>query len=578
MPEHLIEDIVSHLKHVSLFRSLPDDELDALAAMFKLRVFEENYILYEEGDEPRYFYLVYSGEVELYRGGLEDEDEEDDYPKEVVSLKHTDDFFGEFEILKDSLRYFTARTTEASTILVIPADQFADLIDASESIHTHIVLADQAYQPKYRKRLQQFLEPKEEVSLVMGKHWSWLFFRGGPALVIGAILLGTAGWLYWWVIPLPWYVMILPVVVLCVAVWTFLWFDYNDDIYAVTNRRVIAAERIAIINDQRIEAPLHMIRAIQVKQTFIEKALDYGDVTIQTFTGAIVFRDVASPNATIDFIREMQERAQIERKIDDEQTLQKRVREGIGWEVPPEAEAQKPKEAVPQAPPPAPRRRLGFLSFLGRFLPRFYEEHKDEVIIRKHWLILTWELGISLLGFPVLVICGAALFFFFEGQLFNIFCSGIAFAGALLTGWTWYQYEDWRNDIYSISPSKVVDAEKSPLGLRSQQRVAPIDSILNVRYSRPNLFANLFNYGTITIQTGGDTGELTFNWVRDPVTVQQLIFRYMEEHRLRQEKQRQNQIGDDIVKWLRAYTDVAEIDKPIPFERTDDDSEDYSAG
>ncbi len=576
MPENLIEDIVSHLRHVSLFRSLPEDELIDLATMFRLRTFDENHILYEEGDEPRYFYLVYSGEIELYRGGLE-EDEEDEYPKEVVSIKHTDDFFGEFEIHKDTLRYFTARTTEPSTVLVIPADQFADLIDESESIYTHIVLADQAYQPKYRKRLQQFLEPKEEVSVVLGKHWSWLLFRGGPALAIGLILMGTAGWLYWWIIPLPWYIMLLPVALLCAAVWAFLWLDYNDDIYAVTNRRVIAAERIALINDQRIEAPLHMIRAIQVKQTFIEKALGYGDVTIQTFTGAIIFRDVPAPNATIDFIREMQERAQIDRKIDDEQTLQRRVREGIGWEVDDDKEApqQKEPEQVPLPPPP---RRRGFLSFLGKFLPRFYEEHQDEIIIRKHWLVLTWDLGISLLGFPTLLILGLLPIFGIGAEIFNLICGVLTFLAALLIGWTWFQYEDWRNDIYSISPTKVVDAEKSPLGLRSQQRVAPIDSILNVRYSRPNLFANLFNYGTITIQTGGDTGELTFNWVRDPVNVQQLIFRYMEEHRLRQEKQRQNQMGDDIVKWLRAYTDVANIENPIPFQVTNDDSENNPTG
>ena len=94
--------------------------------------------------------------------------------------------------------------------------------------------------------------------------------------------------------------------------------DWHDDSYVVTSKRVISDERLALLYTERAEAPLHAVRAVQVSQDPLEKALGYGDVVIQTFTGTITFPDVPDPYSIVNLISEHMERAQHFRQLEEE--------------------------------------------------------------------------------------------------------------------------------------------------------------------------------------------------------------------------------------------------------------------
>ena len=55
-------------------------------------------------------------------------------------------------------------------------------------------------------------------------------------------------------------------------------------------------------------------------------------------------------------------------------------------------------------------------------------------------------------------------------------------------------------------------------------------------YVKNGLFANLFNYGSITIQTAGEADNFVWNGMPDPVRAQAIVRQAVETH-LQQEAQ-----------------------------------------
>jgi len=88
--------------------------------------------------------------------------------------------------------------------------------------------------------------------------------------------------------------------------------------------------------------------------------------------------------------------------------------------------------------------------------------------------------------------------------------------------WWVYQYVDWTNDIFQVSPDQIVDIDKTPFGTE-ERRAAPLENILSTEYQRIGFLGNIFNFGTVYIVVGGS--KLEFQDVADPATVQSDIDR-----------------------------------------------------
>jgi uncharacterized membrane protein YdbT with pleckstrin-like domain len=314
-----------------------------------------------------------------------------------------------------------------------------------------------------------------------------------------------------------------------------------------------------IIHKTRAEAPLKRVRSVEVSQGTIAQIFGYGNVVIQAFAGQVVFRNVANPSTVRELILERSTRARNEARIVDQQAISETIRSGLGWHPleqgrsGADSEQHELQSASERAAEAAKR----------YFLPRFREQHGTAVTWRKHPLRLVRRLCGSMLGIVFMsfvVVAGPGSYPIFAGSL--PWAGFIVLGYGLFAFWAWYQFEDWRADVYTLNSERLIDAEKKPLLGRLTQRSAPIESVLNVSYARPGIIANIFNYGTVTIETGGETGRLTFEWVGNPLSVQQEIFlrleQYFEQREGEEAQQRQREIAD----WLTAYADVTQPSKP----------------
>ena len=113
-----------------------------------------------------------------------------------------------------------------------------------------------------------------------------------------------------------------------------------------------------------------------------------------------------------------------------------------------------------------------------------------------------------------------------------------------------YQYADWRNDIFQLTPNQVVDLDRKPFG-RESRRAAPLENILSIEYERRGIFPMLFNFGTVYITVGNT--QLTFNEVYQPSIVQQDIFARMGKHAEEKEIRQTTQERERIAQWFKVF-------------------------
>lgn len=110
MPD--VNEIVSFLSKVPLFRGLKERQLERLAKRFVTREYDagEAIVVQDQGGEG--FFIVVSGHAEAIR-------QRADGSQVVVNTFGPTDFFGELALLDDGLRTASVMTTEPAECLVL---------------------------------------------------------------------------------------------------------------------------------------------------------------------------------------------------------------------------------------------------------------------------------------------------------------------------------------------------------------------------------------------------------------------------------------------------------------------------
>ncbi len=119
-----------------------------------------------------------------------------------------------------------------------------------------------------------------------------------------------------------------------------------------------------------------------------------------------------------------------------------------------------------------------------------------------------------------------------------------------ILGWLWYEYTDWKNDIFMVTPDEIFDIDRKPFG-SEERRAAQVESILSTSYKRDGIIAYAFNYGTVHVSVGGT--QLDFENVVDPASVQADINR---RRMIRIAQKNENAGKDDrerFATWIAAY-------------------------
>jgi CRP-like cAMP-binding protein len=326
------------------------------------------------------------------------------------------------------------------------------------------------------------------------------------------------------------------------GIWQAL--DWRNDYYIVTDRRVVWLEKVIGLYDNRQESPLRMILSVAINSGLLGRQLGYGDVEVRTYTGAITLRDTPHPEAFAATIEALGRRLHRSSLQADRQTiheaLEQRLVSGQPVVEPPSYRPAEREEPRAQAHPGLDR-----WSFEARF------EEGGVITYRKHLAVLIGRLLLPTLlllatfGLTAAAQTGARALA--ASGLFYLLV-GVSTAAAVL--WWLYEFADWANDLYQITPTHIVAVHKKPLG-RESRKVAPLENILGTEVDRRGPIGMMLNFGDVVANVGASSFH--FEGVLNPSAAQQDIVRAQEalvDRRMQSDRKRRQ---DEMVEWLAAY-------------------------
>ncbi len=115
--------------------------------------------------------------------------------------------------------------------------------------------------------------------------------------------------------------------------------------------------------------------------------------------------------------------------------------------------------------------------------------------------------------------------------------------------WFFWNYIDYRNDIYVVTDDRIMDIEMKPLGLFAKRREGGLDRVQNVVYVQNGLVANILNYGDVIISTAAADEGYTFLMVPNPKLVQATVFQKLDAFRGRSRSAPQTASGNSSRGW-----------------------------
>jgi hypothetical protein len=309
--------------------------------------------------------------------------------------------------------------------------------------------------------------------------------------------------------------------------------------------------------------PLDAILADDLKTDQIGRILNYGNIIVRTYTGVIVLNRLAHPQIVINLINEVRGRKKTRRRSEQLDTIDRTIRERLEH-LPVQKSGPLEGEAPVQI-------KAGVLQeFMSElFLLRLEED--GNIIYRTHWFLLLRKIGVPL--FLSLILLIVVLLIWLDVIPFGVNTGTwlLLLLGPALFLWLLYQYVDWRNDRYIITPELIVDVFKKPLGTE-ERKSAPLRNILSIDYERRTIIGVVFNFGTVFIRVGEST--FTFDNVVNPAEVQREVFQAFMNLKQREEERQETDRTNQMADWIERYHNYREgISTQNPFDEFPDDEE-----
>jgi aspartate ammonia-lyase len=121
---------IEFLKKIELFKNFDNDDIQKLLRIIQLKNFKKDEILYEQDTEREEIYLIYSGEVELFKTNAYGES-----VKITQFMKYG--FIGEGAVVDDSPHSTSARIISDSEIFIIKAKDLKQLLEKEGTTGFH---------------------------------------------------------------------------------------------------------------------------------------------------------------------------------------------------------------------------------------------------------------------------------------------------------------------------------------------------------------------------------------------------------------------------------------------------------
>ena len=543
--------LAKQLQQIPLFAKLDRDDLKAVAQLVERAQYLAGTEICRQGQLGQAAYFVETGELRILH--VDPEGIEHD-----VGRLGPGQYFGETSLMLGEPRDATIDVTQDATLLYLNKSDF----DQLRAERPEILRALQMRPDVKRKVLAprfKWQDPEEVVISRQHKHDA-ILIRGIflPCLVLLLILVGCG---YWYVqarSPLA-LIVGIPLGLFLAVIILYLTIDHFNDDYIVTNKRAVHEERIPLVSERRTEAPLRSIQNIQqLQEGLLAKIFNFGDLIMETAgeRGNVVFRQIQNPAETQEDIFEQIDRvlagARAEERAAIRDTLRHHFRlPPVETPSPPSEEATRPTSQFKLT---IPQWMFAPVHLFQYFMPPLWHEQGDTITWRKHWLPLLGPITLPTLS----IVLGTGLTAYLIYQHFAnwppiLIVYGVIMA-SLCLWWLWI-FDDWQNDVYQVTATRIIDVERLPLYLRERRREASLGVIQNVSLEIPGVAGNLLNYGSVTIETAG-AGAFTFDCVKNPRRVQAEIFRRVEAFQAQRRKEEAERRRTELKDWFSVYDQI----------------------
>ena len=129
MKTNLINEFI---KSIELFAELDDDECRRVSRNMEEQVFEKDDLLFQENSPRKNLYIIYSGEIELFKKTPFGEEKR-------LSIFTKYDFLGEGSLMDDYPHSTSGRAMIKTTVFAISRDKFAEMAAADSDIAVKIL-------------------------------------------------------------------------------------------------------------------------------------------------------------------------------------------------------------------------------------------------------------------------------------------------------------------------------------------------------------------------------------------------------------------------------------------------------
>jgi len=548
-----IAQLAEQLRQVRLFESLNDEQRARIAVKGQTKRYERGHVIIHEGDTDRIFYVILKGQVRVWtrQGG--------ERPR-LLNYYHAGDFFGEQVFRNDGRRTANVDVEEDVLLLAFEREGF-------ESIVAYPRIRDYLWRwasERMRRSNQPFTGKHWDEISVVHAHKSWVALARVVALPVGVIVVTLV---IWFLVLAQEPDALGPTLSVVIAI-TFsmvLWImwmgqDWRNDDFFVTSKRVIHIERVLVppFPVERHEAAIEHVQDITTRNHGLWTwFFGVHAIEIKTAaTGTIRFPYLANADEIREEIFGARQLALTRRMLEERSRIRQALFAELGRPLQ-EIEPLESGETVEVTPT-----HTGLLRALDYFTPRPHEVQPDQIKWRKGRVVLLVQTLPSLLLFGVSMVL-LILALTSPGFLGLIDSRDAARAtmvggaiGLFLVAFAVYiwKYDGWRNDVYIVTESRIIDIEGSPFHLRKESRTeGTFDIIQNIDYESPGLLARILRLGHVTIDTAAQRRAFTFTWVERPEKVQQEVFKRLvayRENRARRERERQYA---ELAKWFDTY-------------------------
>ncbi len=447
-------------------------------------------------------------------------------------------------------------------------------------------------QPKQKRFSWQMEE--EEIIHFTRRHQLWLWLRLGAVFFGAALVLAGLQFLGSLIVEGGLASLSSALVLIVLMLPFILWYvnDYLNDYYVITNRRVLRHDRVLLLYENQLEAPIERIQDIVTRSSLVAKVFSYGWMNISTAgIGSIAFDMVPHAEKVESIIRGLQGAVKAGSKAEQRESLRNKILSGLKMRLIPLI----PPRALPEGTT-LPEEQSGwqrgvervfrplqrfwrwlkalpekiYFFFIG-LLPKRVEEQvkkerqerqrkraaqmQDQIVYRKHILFLIKAAIIPI----TVIVTTVVLVLFTEFQIQKLpplFAVPYSVFLLICLGWLWYRVENWRNDKYILTKTHIIDIYALPLGLFERRRQAEWSKVQNANYEIPNFWANLFNFGNVRVETASVEGVLNFDRIPNPRRVQQEIVLRIGEARQAAEQREREQRQSDLSETLQIYNEA----------------------